>query len=117
MRRVGRKQRAGSIRLRIGSIRRLRYAGHIGYDVNKRYRGNRYAARACRLLLPLAGAHGLRAVWITCPPSNMASRRTCELVGGKYVETVRVPKDHDMYGDGIHRVRRYRIDLSKVESL
>src|SRR5438094_401170 len=54
----------GSIRLRIGSASALRCPGHIGYEVKPRYRGHRYAARSCRLLLPLARAHGLKAVWL-----------------------------------------------------
>jgi predicted acetyltransferase len=73
MRRVGRTQKAGYISLRVGSMRAPRYRGHIGYRVSKRYRGHRYAARGCRLLLPLAQAHGLKWVWVSTGPKNMAS--------------------------------------------
>ena len=48
----------GKVRLRIGSARALRYHGHIGYEVRQRFRGHRYAARSCQLLLPLAMANG-----------------------------------------------------------
>ena len=74
MRRSGRRRRVGRISLRIGPARALRCPGHIGYLVSKRQRGNRYAARSCRLLVAFAYAHGLRALWITCDPKNAASR-------------------------------------------
>jgi predicted acetyltransferase len=101
----------GTIRLRIDSTNTLRLPGHLGFDVKTRYRGHRYAARSCRLLLPLARAHSLASLWITCDPKNVASRRTCELAGASYVETVRIPKDHEMYGENERFLRRYRINL------
>lgn len=100
----------GSIRLRIGAAAALRYPGHIGYEVNEAYRGHRYAARSCRLILPLARAHGLKAVWLTVDPKNTASIKTCEIIGAKWVETVRVRKDHIMYAMGARFRRRYRVD-------
>lgn len=111
MRKAGGKAWIGTIRLRIDSTRVLRLPGHLGFDVNTRYRGRHYAAKSCRLLLPLAQAHGLASIWITCDPKNLASRRTCELAGGKYVETVRIPSDHEMYSKDDCFVRRYRISL------
>ena len=74
-------------------------------------RGQRYAARACRLLLPLARAHGMAEVWITCNPENTASRRTAELAGGVYVNTIDLPEDSDMYAEGDRRKCRYVISL------
>ncbi len=110
MREKGR--RAGAIRLRIGRTRPLSgWCGHIGYEVDENYRGKHFAARACRLIFPIAYAHGLRTIWITCDPRNMASRRTCEIAGGKYADTRPVPKGTEMYREGKRRVRRYRFDL------
>ncbi|MHC4248603.1 MAG: GNAT family N-acetyltransferase [Planctomycetota bacterium] len=94
MRHPGAAQAMGTIRLPIGSASKLRFPGHIGYEVGKRFRGHRYAARSCMLLLPLAHSHGLAAVWLTVDPRNVPSRRTCEIIGAKYVETVRIPRDH-----------------------
>ena len=113
MRRTGTTLVLGSIRLRIGSSAKLRYPGHIGYAVNKKFRGHRYAARSCRLILSLARAHGLGAVWLTVDPKNGPSMKTCELVGAKYIETVRIPKKHEMYAQGARYRRRYRLDLGK----
>lgn len=113
MRRTGTSMRLGLIRLRIGPARVLRFPGHIGYEVGEQYRGHRYAARSCRLLLPFALAHGLSAVWLTVDSKNRASQRTCEIVGARYIETVRIPKDHEMYRQGARYRRRYRLDVKK----
>jgi tagatose 1,6-diphosphate aldolase len=111
------KAKVGTIRLRIGRTRPLiGWCGHVGYGVDKRARGRRYAARSCMLLFPLAYAHGLRTLWITCDPKNIASRRTCEIAGGRYVNTVRVPTGTEMYEEGRRWVRRYKFDLRKILS-
>ncbi len=102
----------GSINLRIGTSENLlMYAGQIGYGVDKPFRGHHYAARSCMLIFPLAQLHGINPLWITCNPENTASRRTCELAGGVYVETVDVPSDNEIYLKGDKRKCRYRFDL------
>lgn len=109
---VGQNDKIGRIELRVGNTNHIvMYAGHIGYGVEPEHRGRRYAARACRLLLPLAKSHGLEAIWITCNPDNTASRRTCELAGAELVEIVDLPEDTDMYRAGERQKCRYRIDL------
>lgn len=101
----------GNISLRIGeSDHIVLYAGHIGYEVFPEHRCHHYAARACRLLLPLALRHGLEVVWITCDPDNWASRRTCELAGARFVEIVRVPPTDVLYLMGHRWKCRYRLD-------
>jgi len=113
MRHPGKTSPIGSIRLRIGSAARLRYPGHIGYEVRKRSRGHRYAARSSRLLLPLALAHGLKSVWLTVDPKNISSRKTCEIIGANYIATVRIPKGHEMHHHGARYRCRYRLDVKK----
>ena len=84
--------RAGFITLRIGYTEHLRlYMGHIGYQVEEEARGHRYAARACRLLYPLARLHGMSDLWITCAPEQprlLAHRRTGPRC---YVNTIDTP--------------------------
>ena len=112
MRRRGELADIGSVELRVGNTTHLvMYAGHLGYGVNADQRGHGYAARACRLLLPLARSHGLKTLWITCSPDNAASQRTCERLGAEYVETVDLPEDTDMYQSGRRRVCRYRLEI------
>lgn len=102
----------GFINLRIGTGENLtRYRGHIGFGVNPRFRGRRYAARSCVLLLPLARRHVLDPLWITCNPDNIASRRTCERLGARMVEVVRVPAGIEAYETGGREKCRYRLDL------
>ncbi len=102
---------AGSISLRIGNDADLRYAGHIGYNVYPPVRGRHLAERAARLLLPLARRHNLKAVWITCNPENIASRKTAQRLGATLVETVPVPPGHELYIRGEREKCRFRIDL------
>ena len=109
---VGRDREIGYIDLRVGDTEHIvKYAGHIGYRVHAGHRGRRYAARACRLLLPLARRHGLNPLWITCNPDNIASRRTCEIAGAEFVEIVDLPAGTDMYRRGERQKCRYRLDF------
>ena len=99
---------AGTLTLRVGRGGDLeRYLGHVGYVVHPPARGRSLAARATRLILPLARSHGLRELWITCNPDNAASRRTAERLGAVYVETVSVPRRHPLYARGDREKRRY----------
>lgn len=103
---------AGGISLRIGESENLAmYLGHIGYHVYPAARGRHLAERACRLLLPLARAHGMKTLWITCNPDNVPSRRTCERLGGIMVEIVPVPRANPLYWQGDREKCRYRLDL------
>ena len=112
MRKVDTEEPIGRVDLRIGNTEQIvLYAGHIGYRVEPPYRGQRYAARSCLLLFDLARRHQIDPLWITCNPENVASKRTCELVGGKFIEIVELPEDTDMYREGERLKCRYRVDL------
>ncbi|MCY3711798.1 MAG: GNAT family N-acetyltransferase [Gemmatimonadetes bacterium] len=102
----------GRLSLRIGHTEHIeKYAGHIGYSVEPPYRGRRLAARSCVLILPLARAHGINPLWITCNPENAASRRTCEIIGSTLVETVPIPPSDPLYRWDTKWKCRYRVDL------
>ncbi|NLZ89704.1 MAG: GNAT family N-acetyltransferase [Clostridiales bacterium] len=101
----------GHCDLRIGHNEKTYIGGNIGFAVNKDYRGHRYAAQACALLFRQARKHGMDYLYITCAPGNAASARTCELAGGKYIETANIPEDNEMYAEGKRRVKVYRVDL------
>ncbi|HLL91231.1 MAG TPA: GNAT family N-acetyltransferase [Tepidisphaeraceae bacterium] len=103
---------AGGISLRVSnSPQTVLYFGHVGYNVFPAARGHRYAARAVKLLLPLAKAHGLDPLWITCNPDNLASRRTIERVGGRLVNVVPLPPDHPLRERGDVEKCRYLIKV------
>lgn len=104
----------GGINLRVASTRHIEwFAGHIGYAVHPLHRGHRYAARALRLLLPMARRLRLDPLWITCDPDNFASRRTLDLAGAQFVEIVSVPEDCVIYRSGHRQKCRYRLDLPR----
>ena len=107
---AAREDELGLINLRVGSTPHIQlYAGHIGYLVHEPHRGNRYATRSVRLILPLARQHGLDPVWVTCDPDNLASRRTLELVGATLVEIVKVSEDCVIRQYGHPYKCRYRL--------
>jgi tagatose 1,6-diphosphate aldolase len=89
----------------------VRFGGQVGYGIAEPHRGNRFTARALPLLVPLARLHGFSCLWITCDPQNWASRRSCEIAGAKFVETVDLPEDCDMYRQGDRQRCRYRLDV------
>lgn len=97
--------------LRIGHNDLLYYGGNIGYQIYEKYRGNHYAAKACLLLFELAKKHNLGYVIITCNPNNLASKKTCEYLGCKLLETTELPEDNDMREKGETRKCIFRYDL------
>ena len=106
-------EHVGNINLRLDKGEAItRFAGHIGYEVFPEHRGHRYAAYAVRLLIPVAREHGIHSLWITCDPENTASRRTLEIAGAEYVETVDVLYRHDIFFAGHPRKCRYRLRTS-----
>lgn len=107
----GKAEHVGDINLRVGTGRRIYYGGNIGYEIDEEYQGRGYAGKACRILAPLARAHGMDHLWITSQPGNRASCRTAEKLGAVLRETVELPKDSDMYYGGTHLKRRYRWDI------
>ncbi len=105
----------GRISLRVGRVEDhpdLLTSGHVGYEIEEPHRGHGYAGRACRLLVPVALAHGLDRLVITCAPTNLASRRTLERIGATFVGEFDIPPHHTMYQDGRRRVRRYEWRLN-----
>ncbi len=103
----------GHIHLRVGdeTNENLYYGGNIGYEVQEKFRGKHYAARACKLLFPLAKQHGINTLFVTCDPDNTPSRKTCELAGGILMEIVDLPEYNDQYVSGEREKCRYRFDL------
>jgi len=101
----------GGINLRIGYTTSLYYGGQIGYDIDEDHRGNGYAGCACRLLLPIAKAHGMEKLLITNNQPNTASKRVCEKLGARLVRVARLPEWHDLYKEGQRYQNIYEWDV------
>ena len=107
-------QEIGVINLRTGNDCILNeYSGHISYRIHKPYQGHRFAAEACKAILPMAHTLSIHPIRITCDPDNIASRRTCELAGGIYLGDVDVPPGNYVYDDGGRRKCRFEFVIGE----
>lgn len=104
-------EKIGYCDLRIGHNEKTYIGGNIGYGIDEPYRGNHYAAKACKLLFNLAKKHGMEYLIITCDPANTPSAGTCKLAGGVFLEVADIPKDNEMYAEGKRTVNVYRFDM------
>jgi predicted acetyltransferase len=103
----------GGINLRVSSTPHIeRYAGQIGFSVHPAHRGHRYAARSVRLLIPVARRLEFDALWITCDPENVSSRRSLELAGAHLIETVDVPEQCIIHQSGHPKKCRYLLKIA-----
>ncbi len=102
----------GKISVRIGDNAHSYFNGHIGYEIDEAHRGNHYALRASRLVLPIAKAHGMRRLYLTCQESNAASRKTIERLDAVLLEVTDVPKSCFFWKPGIEKYCIYRLNLS-----
>lgn len=99
----------GHLRFRIGQSKQiLFYSGQLAYGIHEEHRGNRYATKALRAVLP----HCLEyfpEIYITCDPDNVASRKTIEAVNHRFLGEVEVPRNNPMYRQGHRKMRRYAL--------
>lgn len=103
----------GKISVRIGNNYHSYYNGNIGYEIDKEYRGNNYAYKACKLVLQVAKAHSMNDLILTCDESNISSYKTIEKLGANLIEIVKPPKDYFAYREDMEKQRIYKLQLSK----
>ena len=77
----GIKKSIGKISIRIGHNYHSYFNGNIGFEIDEEYQGNHYAYEAAKLVIPVAKAHNMDYVIITCNKSNVASSKTIEKLG------------------------------------
>ena len=81
----------GKIVLREGTRKERYYDGHIGYNIELKYRGHHYAYQATKLLIKEAVLLGFDELIITCSPDNLASKKTILKLKAEYLETALIP--------------------------
>jgi predicted acetyltransferase len=84
----------GFVVIRAGLTEQLAVrGGHIGFEIDEKYRGHNYASKAVMLLKPFTKEILVENALITCDEDNSASRRTIEKCGG---ELIGIVKDVDV---------------------
>ncbi len=101
----------GKISIRIGNNYHSYYNGNIGYEIDKKYRGNNYSYKACKLVLQVAKAHDVDELILTCDESNIASYKTIEKLGAELIEIVKTPKDYFAYRENMEKQRIYKLHI------
>lgn len=101
----------GKISLRIGENFHAYYNGSVGYEVDEEHRGHHYAQKACRAIFPVAKAHGMKRLLLTCAESNAASYKTIEGLGAELLEIAEVPREYFAWREGMERQRIYSLPL------
>ncbi len=99
--------------LRDGDKIALYYLGHIGYNIFPQYQGEGLAVDATLLLIKLAKEIGMDELLITCNTDNVASIKTIERSGFKYIDSVSVPVDEPLYHQGDYFKHIYTMDLKE----
>src|SRR5207245_3264378 len=90
----------GHINFRVGDTEHVRVcAGHIGFEILESFRRHGYALQACRAIAPFVRLI-YESVTLTCDPDNLASMRTIERLGARFVDEVAVPQHDPHYQRG-----------------
>lgn len=76
----------GNIEFRAGNTDLiLNSDGHIGYAILREYRGNNYAYKACKAIIPFIGQHKLKSLIITAHCDNQASNAIIKNLGAQFL--------------------------------
>lgn len=87
-------QEAGNINLKAGYSKNIvNYRGNIGFTIYENFRGNHFASKACRLLIPLFKILDMPKIWVTCNVNNHASQKSIAAFGATYIDTRTIPKE------------------------
>lgn len=107
------RRTVGRIEYRKEHGRDLMFYGNIGYVIYPPYRGKRLAYYACLALVEILKQKriGMPGVLITCNPDNYASKKTIQNLGAKYITTVNVDVDHELYSQGDVQKEIYELCL------
>ena len=100
----------GKISIRIGNNYHSYYNGNIGYEIDKVFRGNNYAYVACKMILAVAKEHKMNKLYLTCNYDNIASYKTIEKLGARFIEEIIPPKDYIYYRENMKPQKIYELN-------
>ncbi len=101
----------GKISIRIGNNYHSYYNGHIGYEIDKEYRGNNYAYYASLLVLDVARYHKMEEIYLSSSINNIPSNKIINKLNSVFLEEVVIPKDYFGYYEGISNHNIYKLKL------
>ena len=84
-------QEVGVVYFAVDTSRRQYMHGHLSYGVSEAFRGQNYAAKACRLMKHVGLAHGFTRLFVGSGCDNVASRKTIEKLGAIPIAATDVP--------------------------
>ena len=104
-------EKIGKISIRIGHNYHSYFNGHIGYEIDEKFRGNKYSLSAAQLLLKVAKEHNMSYIYITCSESNLPSRKIIELLGANLIEICKVPTNYFGWQENMPHQCIYKLNL------
>ncbi len=108
---------AGGLVLRAGYNPHIdNCAGNVGYGIDEKFRGMRYAARATALAGKFACELGMPYLVITTKPDNAASAKTAVIAGYSYVGEAAVPEGDEMYAEGERTMSVFKLVLDRHDA-
>lgn len=102
----------GKISIRIGTNFHSYYNGHIGYEIDKEFRGKSYSFKSSQLVLEVAKFYNMQSIYLTCEENNVASYKTIEKLGASLIEICDIPKEYFAYREGMPKYRIYQLKIN-----
>lgn len=100
----------GKCRLLVGNNEESYFFGNISVYIDDKFHGHRYGVKACQLLFKQAKKHGMDYLIIACPSDSAGALRTCESLGGQFIESRLIP-DNVIDPVGEQKVNIYKVNL------
>ena len=87
----------GNCGIRLANNEENHYLGNIEYEIFEQYQGNNYAYKATKLLGQVALSFNVDELSITASPDNIASIKTIEKLGAKFIRIQKVPRKSKLH--------------------
>ena len=112
IKKVDSNETIGVCAIRLAQTNENYYLGNIEYEIYERYRGNNYASMATKLMANVSKYYDVCDLKITANPDNLASIKTIEKLGAKFIELGKIPENNQLYKRGERYVSIYDWNLN-----